>query len=71
MNEAMKSLVQTPYLYLVKDEDEFYLDKRVVYQKGDRKGDLKIYKEWRDVLPGFYSANRWFSYDNVKNFHVK
>tara|TARA_R110002020_G_scaffold4711_8_gene20510 strand:+ start:46798 stop:52539 length:5742 start_codon:yes stop_codon:yes gene_type:complete len=69
--EALVSLVQTPYLYLVKDENEFYLDKRVTYQKGDRKGDLKLAKEWRDILPGFYAANRWFSYDNIKNFHIK
>ena len=71
MQEAMVSMVQTPYLYLIKDEDEFYLDTRVVYQRGDKKGSLKLNKELRDVAPGLYALNRWLSYDTIKNFHVK
>jgi hypothetical protein len=71
MAEASKSIVQTPFLRLIEDEDQFYLDTRVTYQKGDRKGKLKVWKEIRDMAPGFYAMNRWYSYDTIRNFHVK
>ena len=51
--------------------DDIKLDKRIYYQRGSRKGQLRMKKEWMDVFPILYALNRWLSYDKVKNFHVK
>lgn len=49
----------------------FLGDKDLYYQRGDRKGQSKIYKEWSDVLPILYTINRWQAYDTVEDFYVK
>jgi LysM repeat protein len=74
MAEAFASMVQTPYV-LGKDaiypgDKDIRLDKRIYYQRGTRKGQLKVYKETKDALPLLYALNRWMSYDRVKNFWV-
>lgn len=49
----------------------FLEEKDLYYQRGDRKGQSKIYKEWSDVLPILYTINRWQAYDTVEDFYVK
>ena len=34
-------------------------DSNVYYQRGNRKGDLKIAKEWADIIPLLYTINRF------------
>jgi hypothetical protein len=41
------------------------------YQKGPRKGQPKLRKEWGDVIPLLYAFNRYKSYDNERNFFIK
>jgi hypothetical protein len=41
------------------------------YKKGVHKGQLKMWKEWKDLLPGFYISNRYDSYETVKTFFIK
>jgi hypothetical protein len=75
MAEAMMTMVQTPMVLtsaaITGDMDDIKLDKRIYYQRGSRKGQLKMKKEWMDVFPILYALNRWLSYDKVKNYHVK
>tara|TARA_R100001129_G_scaffold32721_2_gene21985 strand:+ start:8581 stop:14397 length:5817 start_codon:yes stop_codon:yes gene_type:complete len=73
MSEALMTGVQTPFIigsYKLRGEGDVELDKRIYYQRGAKKGDLKLYKEFYDAFPGLYALNRWMSYDNVKNFWV-
>tara|TARA_R110002020_G_scaffold5834_1_gene23885 strand:+ start:37100 stop:43060 length:5961 start_codon:yes stop_codon:yes gene_type:complete len=74
MGQALMTGVQTPlvlgYDALVPGVDP-KLDKRIYYQRGPRKGQLKLSKEVMDTLPLLYALNRWWSYDSVSNYWVK
>jgi hypothetical protein len=41
------------------------------YTKGVYKGDLKAWKEWKDVIPALNVLNKWQSYDQVSSFYIK
>jgi hypothetical protein len=41
------------------------------YERGTHKGDLKVWKEWKDVIPALNVLNKWDSYDQVKSFYIK
>jgi hypothetical protein len=46
-------------------------DNDIYYQRGNRKGQLKLAKEWGDVVPLWYAINRWAAYDTMTDFYVK
>ena len=46
-------------------------DSDIYYQRGNRKGKLKLAKEWGDVIPLWYAINRWHAYDTMTDFYVK
>jgi hypothetical protein len=41
------------------------------YERGPFKGDLKVWKEFKDVVPLMKEINRWTTFDNVTSFHIK
>jgi hypothetical protein len=41
------------------------------YERGVHKGEMKAWKEWKDIIPALAMLNRWDSYDNVKSFYIK
>lgn len=41
------------------------------YTRGPFKGDLKLGKEFRDLIPVMKELNRWATFDNVTSFHIK
>lgn len=41
------------------------------YQKGIYKGELKFYKELRDIIPAISMLNRWESFSQVKSFYIR
>ena len=41
------------------------------YERGVHKGDLKAWKEWKDVIPALNVMNKWEAYDQVKSFYIK
>jgi hypothetical protein len=41
------------------------------YERGPRDGDLKAWKEWKDIIPALSVLNKWESYDQVKSFYIK
>ena len=59
--QALKSTMSLPF----PPYDENY------YERGPRKGDLKAWKEWKDIIPALNILNRWESYDQVTNFYIK
>tara|TARA_R110002020_G_scaffold29814_1_gene94164 strand:- start:556 stop:6747 length:6192 start_codon:yes stop_codon:yes gene_type:complete len=50
---------------------KFNEDKSWVYQRGRRKGKLKIWKEWKDALPILYAIERFMAYDTARTYWVK
>jgi hypothetical protein len=53
------------------DEDDFYLDSSIVYQRGNKRGELKLYKNFKDVFPIVYSIQKWESYLTNDDFYIK
>lgn len=41
------------------------------YERGVHEGDLKAWKEWKDVIPALNVFNKWEAYDQVKTFYIK
>ena len=56
---------------LIDDDYNVKEDKTYYYQRGSRKGQAKIGKEWSDVIPIWYTINRFKAYDTQKDFFVK
>ena len=56
---------------MFRDRDNLYFDSELVYQRGDRKGELKIYKNFKDVFPIVYSIQKWESYLTNDDFYIK
>ena len=75
MGEALLSTIYTPvvigYDSITPGKKNLKLDKRLYYQRGNKKGQLKMWKEQRDAMPLLYALNRWWSYDQIKNYWVK
>ena len=70
LGEALEVSVGTGLFYVFSDDTEFTKSK-YVYQRGNRKGEMKLGKEWGDALPILYTINRWHSYDNIRDFYIK
>ena len=61
----------TGYGLVFKSKDKLYADSELVYQRGDKKGELKIYKNFKDVFPIVYSIQKWDSYLTNDDFYIK
>lgn len=69
--EALTLSVQTPYNWISRETDnEFYQNKDVVYQNRPRKGQLKVYKQWKDALPILYTLQKWTTFEKMDNFYL-
>ena len=69
--EALELSIQTPYNWLVLDKEEFKQNSTVVYQNRPRKGELKVYKNWKDVIPLLYTLQKWTTFDKVEDYYIK
>jgi len=70
MGQALEMTVRTPFAYAFMDDEEFSKS-RYIYKRGDRKGELKLAKEWGDAMPIMYGINRWRGFLNITDFYVK
>lgn len=68
--EAVYSTVSTGYGKLTLSDKEFYADPDYTYQRGDKKGDYKMAKEWQDFLPFLYTIKRWNNFTEEREFYV-
>jgi len=71
LGEALSLTIRTPMAYLYYSDDEFRSNSSFVYQQKPRKGELKVYKNWKDVLPIIYSVQKWDAYLKLNNFYIK
>lgn len=70
LGQALEMTVGTGLSYAFMD-DESFRNSKFIYKRGDRKGEIKLGKEWGDAMPIFYMMNRWKSYLNVTDFYIK
>ena len=77
VGQALSSSVGTPMamsIAAINGEEgwiKFNENKTFVYQRGDRKGQLKLWKEWKDAIPILYAIERFKAYDTARTFWVK
>ena len=69
--EFLQMLAATPIVYFTSTEDEFYGNSKYVYQQGKKRGQLKVYKNFKDVFPIVYAIQKWDSYLKNDNFYIK
>ena len=69
--EAVLSTVGTGAAWLYQSEEDFKANGNFVYQRGkDKKGNLKLSKEWADILPFLYTIQRVKNFDQERDFYI-
>ena len=68
---AVSLTFRHPLHSLWNTEEEMLNDKRFYYQKKPKKGMMKLGKEWGDVVPIYYTYNKWESFKRRKSFYIK
>jgi len=68
---AISLSVRMPFYYLWNSEEEMLADKEFYYQKAPNKGKMRLGKEWGDVVPIWYTYNKWESFKKRKSFYIK
>jgi len=71
MVEAMMQTVRTPYGLITQSDSEFYANSNYVYQRGYRKGTLKLWKEWKDAIPILYTIQKWNNLIDEQKYNIR
>lgn len=71
LGEALNLTFQTPIARLYLSKEEFYANKDYVYQNKPNKGELKLYKNWADIVPILYSIQKWENMLKAQDFFIK
>ena len=74
LGQAIEQSLWHPFAVLrdyTSEEYDITADKDYYYQRTSRKGQAKLAKEWADVIPFWYTVNRWIAYDTQKDFFIK
>ncbi len=53
------------------NEEDWFYNKDVYYQRGRRSGELKLSKELADVAPILYEIKKWQDFIQTDNFYIK
>jgi len=76
IGELVEHLVRYPiglaYYDIVEGDLEMMKkDKDFYYQRGSRKGELKLTKNFYDIVPILYAYKKYYDFDNLRNFFIK
>lgn len=75
IGEALSKTVITGYngvKYVTTDNKEYWdYNSDIFYQKKPKKGQLKLSKEWKDVVPVLYSIQRFDNFIQLRDFYIK
>jgi hypothetical protein len=71
LGEALSLTLTTPLAYLYYTDEEFRTNSNFVYQQRPRKGQLKVNKNWKDVIPILYSIQKYDAYLRMNNYFIK
>jgi hypothetical protein len=69
--QALELTVLTGAKSLILTDEEFAEDSSIVYQNRPRKGQLKVYKNWADVIPLLYTIQKWGAFEKLDDFYIK
>ena len=68
MGQALAQTITTPIALLTGSDES---DSSVYYQRGSRKGQLKLKKEWMDAIPVLYAIKKYQNLIEQQNFYIK
>tara|TARA_R100000935_G_scaffold54722_1_gene83882 strand:+ start:1092 stop:6785 length:5694 start_codon:yes stop_codon:yes gene_type:complete len=71
MLEALLETIHTPYGLVSQSEAEFYTNSKYVYQRGYKKGTLKLWKEWKDAIPILYTIQKWNNLIDEQEYNIR
>ena len=71
MIEALLQTVHTPYGLISQSQSEFYANSSYVYQRGYKKGTLKLWKEWKDAIPILYTIQKWNNLIDEQEYNIR
>jgi hypothetical protein len=71
ITEALTSSIFTPIGYMTKSKEDFYADSEYFYQNKPRKGKLKLAKELKDVIPIWYTIQKWDNLIKEQEYSIK
>lgn len=71
IGEALSLTVFTPIYATLQSETAFNKNADYVYQQGNRKGELKLWKNYMDALPVLYTFQKWNNYLKMQDFFIK
>ena len=71
MIEALLQTVHTPYGLISQSQSEFYANSSYVYQRGYKKGTLKLWKEWKDAIPILYTIQKWNNLIDEQKYNIR
>lgn len=71
IGEALSLSIWTPLTMLVQSDETFRANSDYVYQRGKKRGELKVNKAWKDVIPILYSMQKWENFIKQQDFYIK
>ena len=71
MTEALTQTISTPIAMMYYTDQEFKSNSSYVYQNKPRKGQLKLAKEWKDVIPILYTIQKWDNLIKEQEYSIK
>jgi hypothetical protein len=71
MTEALTQTIFTPLAMMYYTDQEFKSNSKYVYQNKPRKGQLKLAKEWKDVIPILYTIQKWDNLIKEQEYSIK
>ena len=71
VGDFLEHLMWTPFSRLYMTEEEIKADPYYTYQRGTKAGESKLKKEFYDIFPYLYAAQKWVSFDTVSNYYIK
>jgi hypothetical protein len=72
MGRALSNSVSTTFGYVFREDDEsFWSNKDYVYQRGARKGQMKVDKYWKDVVPLLRTIQKYTDFLTMNNYYIK
>ena len=71
MTEAFTQTIFTPAAMLYYSDKEFYSNSDYVYQNRHRRGQLKLAKEWKDVITILYTIQKWDNLIKEQEYSIK
>lgn len=71
IGEALSLTLFTPIYATLQSPTAFNQNADYVYQQGNRKGELKLWKNYMDALPILYTFQKWNNYLKMQDFFIK